>query len=34
MAAKYRFNDAQKQAFAKRVGEKVAEKVYAVLVSA
>jgi hypothetical protein len=31
MAAKYRFNDAQKQAFAKRVGEKVAEKVYAFL---
>ena len=33
MAAKYRFNDAQKQAFAKRVGEKVAEKVYAFLIA-
>jgi hypothetical protein len=33
MAAKYRFNDVQKQAFAKRVGERVAEKVYAFLIS-
>jgi hypothetical protein len=33
MGAKYRFNDAQKQAFAKRVGEKVAEKVYAFLIA-
>jgi hypothetical protein len=33
MAAKYRFNDVQKQAFAKRVGERVAERVYAFLVA-
>jgi hypothetical protein len=33
MKAKYGFNDVQKQAFAKRVGEKVAEKVYAFLVA-
>lgn len=33
MAAKYRFNDLQKQAFAKRVGERVAERVYAFLVA-
>ena len=32
-AAKYRFNDVQKQAFAKRIGEKVAERVYAFLIS-
>lgn len=31
MRAKYGFNDLQKQAFAKRVGDKVAEKVYAFL---
>lgn len=31
MRAKYAFNDVQKQAFAKRVGEKVAERVYAFL---
>jgi hypothetical protein len=30
-AAKYRFNDVQKQAFAKRIGEKVAERIYAFL---
>lgn len=34
MKAKYSFNEAQKQAFAKRVGEKVAEKIYAFLVAA
>lgn len=34
MKAKYSFNDAQKQAFAKRVGEKVAERIYAFLVAA
>ena len=33
VAVKMRFNDVQKQAFAKRVGERVAEKVYAFLVS-
>jgi hypothetical protein len=31
MAAKYRFNDVQKQAFAKRVGERIAEQIYAFL---
>lgn len=31
LAAKYGFNDAQKQAFARRVGEKVAERIYAFL---
>lgn len=31
MAAKYRFNDVQKQAFAKRVGERIAERLYAFL---
>jgi len=31
LAAKYRFNDVQKQAFAKRIGERVAERVYAFL---
>ena len=33
VAVKMRFNDVQKQAFAKRVGERVAEKVYAFLTS-
>jgi hypothetical protein len=33
VAVKMRFNDVQKQAFAKRVGERVAEKVYAFLIS-
>ena len=32
-AAKYRFNDVQKQAFAKRIGEKVAERIYTFLIS-
>lgn len=31
MAAKYRFNDVQKQAFAKRIGERIAEQIYAFL---
>jgi len=34
MRAKYSFNDVQKQAFAKRVGEKLAERIYAFLVAA
>lgn len=33
IAARLRFNDVQKQAFAKRVGERVAERVYAFLIS-
>jgi hypothetical protein len=33
LAARYRFNDVQKQAFAKRIGERVAERVYAFLVA-
>ena len=32
-AAKYRFNDVQKQAFAKRIGEKVAERIYSFLIA-
>jgi hypothetical protein len=31
LAAKYRFNDVQKQAFAKRIGERVAERIYSFL---
>lgn len=33
MAAKYRFNDVQKQAFARRIGERIAEQIYAFLVA-
>jgi hypothetical protein len=33
LAARMRFNDVQKQAFAKRVGERVAERIYAFLIS-